>query len=166
MTASADSPLFANAAPKPSRAKTSQRSSQVTASSSTVKICGILCGIQRHLNKLRCSRPGFDRRQQHPKLRARFNFIAANLSAMLENNLTCNRETQTAAGLLGSPHRLKQMCLCVVGNAGSRIDKSDFDQLRLGKVGSNKLHLTTFGHCFETVVHKIEKHLMQTLGVS
>src|SRR5689334_17487527 len=107
-SANAASPLFAKTAPKPSRAKTSQSSSHVTASSSTVRICGILRGIQTHLSKFRRHTPNLHRRQDHSKLSAFLNFHrTVDPAAMFENDLAGNCKTEAAAGLFGGPHRLE-----------------------------------------------------------
>src|SRR4029079_19550924 len=123
---SAASPLFAKTAPKPSRAKTSQSSSHVTASSSTVRICGILRGIQTHLSKFRRQRLKLHRRQDHSKLGASLNFHAVDPAAVFENDLAGNCKTEAAAGLFGGPHRLKQMVLRFVADACARVDQTHF----------------------------------------
>src|SRR5262245_1813905 len=108
--ASAASPLFAKVAPNPARVKTSQSSSHVTESSSTVRICGILRGICIHLV---CFYYG----QHHSKLSALHDFNRSNFASMFDDDLTRDGETQTAAGLLSGPHRLEQVIPGIVADA-------------------------------------------------
>src|ERR1051325_9554170 len=117
---SASSPLFANVASKPSRVKTSHSNSHVTASSSTVRIWGTLCDIETHLVELRNRKQRRGRRQYQAKLRAPIDVRhTLDLAAMLDDDLTRDRQTQTAAGLLRGPQRLEQMVFRVRRNANA-----------------------------------------------
>src|ERR1043165_2121173 len=163
---SASSPLFANVASKPSRVKTSHSNSHVTASSSTVRICGTLRDIETHLIEPRHRIQRRHRRQHETKLRpARDVRNTLDLAAMLDNNLPRNREAEPAARRLRSPHRLEQMFLRFRRNAVAAVDKPHLDQTLSRKIIRDKLHLAAFRHGIDTVVHQIQKHLMQAFAI-
>src|SRR5689334_23493916 len=162
----ASSPLFANVASKPSRVKTSHSNSHVTASSSTVSICGTLRDIETHLTEPRHRIQRRHRRQHETKLRAlRDVRHTLDLAAMLHNNLTRDRESESTAGRLRRPHRLEQMILRFRRNADAAVDKPHLNQTFSRKIIRDELHLAAFRHRIETVVHQIQKHLMQTFTI-
>src|SRR5690242_4668671 len=163
---SASSPLFANVASKPSRVKTSHSNSHVTASSSTVRIWGILCDIETHLVELRNRKQRRGRRQHQPKLRAPLDVRhTLDLAAVLDDDLARNRQAQTATGLLRGPHRLEQMVLRVRRNADTRVAEPHLDQTFSGEIVRHEFHLAALRHRVETVVYQIQKHLVQCFAI-
>src|SRR4029453_2841233 len=73
----AASPLCSKAVSKPSRLKTSQSRSQVTESSSTVRICGVLRGIYSYLSARFC----LDSHFTHWKTDAKFRTLVDSIHA-------------------------------------------------------------------------------------
>src|ERR1051325_11415489 len=103
---SAASPLCAKRALKPSPANTSQSSSHVTGSSSTIMMRGDSCGIA---HDLRCQRFHADG-QCEAERRARTSVAdRLDLSAVCEGDLARDGEAEAAARLLRRPHRLEEM---------------------------------------------------------